>query len=116
MGLNVSDNPITFTMTCPNCGNLVPPDPIVQNLTICPSCLRSLAIDGTDGVGIRLATAADTTVLSDYDLAAIKKARATFRMAYTSLASTAAAPTVAAATTTITDANVTTPALGKVSQ
>ncbi len=81
IGLNVSDNPQNFTMTCPNCGNLVPPDPIVQNLTICPSCLRSLVIDGTDGVSLRLATGAETTILSEHDLATLKNARAALRKA-----------------------------------
>lgn len=79
LGFNVSDNPASFTMTCPNCGNLVPPDPVVQNLTVCPSCWRSLAIDGTDGVGLRLATGNDTTALTDAEITTLRNARKAVR-------------------------------------
>lgn len=63
-------------MTCPACGNLVPAEPIVLNLALCPSCLASLVI--VDG-GCRRATGEDTTGLADRDLAALRKARKRLR-------------------------------------
>lgn len=65
-------------MTCPNCGNLVTGEPLVNNLLICSSCLRSLVVDGE---AVRFAVAADTQALSDSELAALRKARARARKA-----------------------------------
>ena len=50
----------------------MPDDPIVNNLAICPTCLRTLLFVGA---AARLATGAETTVLSDHDLGLLKQAR-----------------------------------------
>lgn len=63
-------------MTCPACGMPVG-EPIVRNLSIC-SCLRSVVQDGDV---CRLATAAETTVLSDAELAVLRKRRKAIREA-----------------------------------
>jgi hypothetical protein len=53
-------------------------EPVVNTVTICPSCLRSLVLDGE---ACRLATAADTVGLSEPQLARLRKARKTAREA-----------------------------------
>lgn len=65
-------------MTCPACGSLVPPEPILDALTICPTCLSSLVVEGES---CRRATAEDTVQLSDAQLATVRKARKWFREA-----------------------------------
>lgn len=65
-------------IACPSCGASIAFVPVVGAIGICPSCLRSLVIDGKNA---RLATGDDTTVLDDGDLAKLRKARAKFRQA-----------------------------------
>lgn len=65
-------------MLCPACGNLVPPDPILSTLTICPSCLSSLVIEGES---CRRAVSTDTAVLDEAQLATLRKARKRYREA-----------------------------------
>lgn len=65
-------------MSCPACGNLVPPEPILDALTICPSCLSSLVLEGES---CRRAVSTDTAVLSEAQLAQLRKARKQYREA-----------------------------------
>lgn len=67
-------------MTCPNdrCGRDVPDEPLVGPLTICPSCLASLVLEGYH---YRRAVAEDTTTLSEADLGTLRKARKKYREA-----------------------------------
>lgn len=62
-------------MNCP-CGVGLNP-PVVRSLTICASCLRSVVCDETP----RYATAAETMLLSDAELKAMRLARASARKA-----------------------------------
>lgn len=64
-------------MTCPACGNLVPGDPVVRNVTIC-ACLVSLVIEGG---ACRRATGDDTGALDERELAALRKRRKQLREA-----------------------------------
>lgn len=59
-------------MTCPACGNAVPDEPVLDTLTICPTCLASLV---REGYHYRRAVAEDTLYLTDPELAALRKAR-----------------------------------------
>ena len=65
-------------LTCPACAAKVEVDPIAEAVTICPVCLSSLALKGKSA---RRATAEDTTVLSDSQLAQLRKARKQYREA-----------------------------------
>lgn len=65
-------------MTCPNCGHDVPLEPLVAGVTICPSCLASLVMEGYH---YRRAVASDTTAMADEDLAALRKLRKRYREA-----------------------------------
>lgn len=67
-----SDPPESVVLRCPACNGVLPTAPVVTTLVICPSCLRSVALDDA---GPRLATALDTTDLSDTALAALRTAR-----------------------------------------
>ncbi len=66
-------------MICPSCGTELPA-PTVANLVICPNtdCLRTIVIDDEQS---RIATAGDTTVLSDVDLKKLREARKRLRNA-----------------------------------
>lgn len=61
-------------MTCPGCTAEGPIDVVVDGVGICPNCLRTVVVAEN-----RLATATDTTSLSDAHLALIRKARAAAR-------------------------------------
>lgn len=65
-------------LVCPACGQPVPDAPIVAGLSVCPNpaCLASLVLEG---VQYRRATGADTTVLSDRELTALRQARKRYR-------------------------------------
>lgn len=54
------------------------PEPVVDALLICTSCLRTLVVTGEK---VALATAADTVPLSQEQLAKLRKARAAARKA-----------------------------------
>ena len=59
-------------MTCPTCAADVPHEPLVANLTICPGCGRSLALE-LDSV--RLATSGDSLRLTDVEIKRLKMRR-----------------------------------------
>lgn len=65
-------------MTCPSCAADLAPEQTVRTLAICPSCLRTVAIDGDT---CRLAVDTDTTVLSEAELKKLKAWRAAAREA-----------------------------------
>ncbi len=59
-------------MTCPSCNRDLGPA-VVKNIAICPNpeCLRSVVLEDPP----RLATGADTTVLTDRELKPLREAR-----------------------------------------
>jgi hypothetical protein len=59
-------------MTCPSCSDDVTLAPIAGHLTVCPSCARSLVLDGET---VRVALAADVHGVSPEDLARLRAAR-----------------------------------------
>lgn len=63
-------------MICPNCSEDVAMEPIMNGIGVCPKCLRTIVVADN-----RLATANDTAVLSDTELAKLRKARAALRAA-----------------------------------
>lgn len=66
-------------MTCPSCGNAVPEEPVTANICLCQNaaCLASLVLEGYH---FRRATEHDTAkVLSDAELAVLRKARKKYR-------------------------------------
>lgn len=66
-------------MTCPSCAAELPADLVlVRTVTVCPSCLRTLAVDGYQA---RVAHGDDTTVLEDDEIAALKRLRKQARKA-----------------------------------
>ena len=67
-----------LTVPCPQCGKDVPVLAVIRNLTVCPHCLMCLALDDAT---VRLANAADTTVLPARELATLKAARKVARKA-----------------------------------
>jgi len=62
-------------MICPNCGNDIEPQgtSIAPPLAVCPSCGRTLVI--SDAVGLRVATAEDTRMMSEKDKIALRQLR-----------------------------------------
>lgn len=60
-------------MTCPKCHAPLPDPPLVKlrNLVVCPCCCRTVATDDP----VRMASAAETLVLSPAEVMQLKKAR-----------------------------------------
>lgn len=63
-------------MSCPACGNLVPREPVVDAVGICPSCLASVVLTGE---AVRRATAEDTVGLTESQLAKLRTVRKRYR-------------------------------------
>lgn len=62
-------------LICPSCAVPLVDPTLVQQLTICPSCLRSIVIEGESEQAGRLATASDTLALRPNHIAALKTQR-----------------------------------------
>lgn len=66
-------------MTCPSCSAELPPYfVLVRNVGICPSCLRTVAVDGYQA---RVAHGDDTTIMDDGEIEALKRLRKQARKA-----------------------------------
>lgn len=59
-------------MTCPSCAADLADLTMVRNLSICPSCQRTIAVEGDI---CRLATAADTVVLEPTEIGNLQQVR-----------------------------------------
>ena len=64
-------------MICPNCQSEIAVSPVVNDIALCPKCLRSIIPSES-----RLANANDTSPLNDQQLATLRKARAALRVAH----------------------------------